>query len=94
MVTVGVTSYFYFLDNDHYISVTPANSLHLNITDNDNSLDYDLAIEVIDFFRLSISQALKIKGEVLASVSRWKKLATNLKISRQEQQLMESAFRV
>ena len=74
--------------------VTPANGLHLNITDDDNSLDYGLAMEVIDFFRLSTSQARQIKDEVLASVSGWKKVATSTKIGRQEQQLMQPAFRV
>ena len=30
--------------------VTTANGLHLNVTDSDNVLDYELAMEVIDFF--------------------------------------------
>ena len=52
--------------------VAPANGLHLNITDDDNRLDYDLAMQVIDFFHLDKTSAKKIKIEVLESVSQWK----------------------
>lgn len=74
--------------------VTPANGLHLNITDNDNRLDYNLAMDVIEFFQLDKKNANKIKDEVLASVSQWKTLATDIGIGRSEQQLMEPAFNV
>jgi len=72
--------------------VTPANGLHLNITDSDSRLDYELAMEVIEFFQLDRAQALKIKGEVLASVSNWKSKASAVGLSRSEQQMMEPAF--
>lgn len=71
---------------------TPANGLHLNITDSDNSLSYDLAMEVIDFFRLSEGQAEKIKQEVITSVGDWRNMATKIGIRRQEQMLMQPAF--
>jgi len=74
--------------------VTPANGLHLNISDDDNSLSYELAMEVIAFFQLSKSQAEQIKKEVLVSVAQWKTVANSLKISRGEQQLMADAFNV
>ena len=74
--------------------VAPANGLHLNITDSDNRLDYDLAMEVIEFFQLNKTAANKIKDDVLASVSQWEKCATNIGISRSEQQLMQSAFNI
>ncbi len=74
--------------------VSPANGLHLNISDNDNSLSYDLALEVIDFFRLSKTQAIKIKGEVLASVAKWPSIASAIGISRSEQQMLSPAFNV
>ena len=74
--------------------VTPANGLHLNITDNDNRLDYNLALEVIDFFQLDYSEAEEIKSQVLESVSKWQEAATNAGISRSEQQFMASAFNV
>lgn len=72
--------------------VTPANGLHLNITDSDNRLDYELAMEVIEFFQLDRAQALKIKDEVLASVSHWKSKASTVGLSRNEQKMMEPAF--
>ena len=72
--------------------VTPANGLSLNISDNDNSLNYDIALEVIDFFQLSREQALKIKDEVLVSVAEWRSAASAIGIGRSEQRLMEPAF--
>ncbi|WP_049631212.1 type II toxin-antitoxin system HipA family toxin [Cellvibrio sp. pealriver] len=74
--------------------VTPASGLHLNITDDDNRLDYDLAMSVIDFFQLRKSTAEKIKTDVLTSVSQWKTTATAIGISRGEQQLLSAAFNV
>lgn len=74
--------------------VTPANGLHLSITDDDNSLDYDLAMEVIELFQLNTSDAQTIKDEVLTSVSHWQKVATKTGISRSEQKLMAPAFNV
>lgn len=74
--------------------VTPANGLHLNITDDDNSLSYELAMDVIEFFQLSTSQAQRIKDEVLLSVARWETVANSINISRSEQLNMASAFNV
>jgi serine/threonine-protein kinase HipA len=74
--------------------VTPANGLRLNITDSDNRLDYGLAMDVVDFFQLDKTTAKKIKNEVLESVNQWGKLATNIGISRGEQQLMAPAFNI
>lgn len=74
--------------------VTPANGLHLNITDADNSLDYNLAMDVIDFFQLRKEEAETIKDEVLSAVSNWKTVSKNIGINRSEQQLMASAFNV
>ncbi len=74
--------------------VTPANGLHLNISDNDNSLNYGLAMEVIDFFRLSEERAMQIKSEVLASVGNWEAVAMKAGLGRAERQAMASAFNV
>jgi serine/threonine-protein kinase HipA len=74
--------------------VTPANGLHLSITDDDNSLNYELAMEVIEFFQLNASEAQTIKEEVLTSVGRWKETATKIGINRNEQQLMAPAFNI
>lgn len=74
--------------------VTPANGLHLNITDVDNSLDYGLAMEVIEFFRLSHLEAQKIQNEVLNCAGRWRQVAEKINISRNEQNLMAPAFNI
>jgi len=74
--------------------VTPADGLHLFITDNDNRLDYALALDVIDFFRLRPSQAISIRDEVLVAVEHWRSEATALKLSRQEQNRMAGASNV
>lgn len=68
--------------------------LHLNITDNDNSLDYNLAFEVIDFFRLTKSQADAIYDEVMKSVRNWEKVASRLSIGRSEQIMKQESFKV
>ncbi|MCF6262944.1 MAG: HipA domain-containing protein [Xanthomonadales bacterium] len=74
--------------------VTPANGLHLNINEDDNSLNYELAMDVSEFFQLNRSQAQRIKGEVLVSVARWETLAGAAKINRSERQNMASAFKL
>lgn len=47
--------------------------LSLNITDADNSLDLNLAMEVAGYFRLTDHKAGKIIKEVSAAVKAWKK---------------------
>ncbi len=74
--------------------VPDAHGLHLNISDSDNSLDYELAMSVIDFFQLSPRQAQDIKSQVITSVSRWQEIARSLNISRSEQERMAPAFNV
>jgi len=69
-----------------------ATGLHLNISDTDNSLDFELAMDVIDIFRLSKSEAKRIKQEVLATVMDWQKVASRVGISMGDQQLMRNAF--
>lgn len=66
--------------------------LHLNITDSDNRLDFQLAFEVAEFFQLTPNQAKQIYDEVMTAVNKWQKFATNLGISRQEQEMMKYAF--
>ena len=68
--------------------------LHLNISDLSNALDYDLAFEVAEFFRLSDAEATSIYDEVLGAVEGWQDVASQLGISRREQLLKQSAFNV
>lgn len=51
--------------------VTPAHGLHLNINESENQLDFVLALEVAEYFRISPTQAKNIQQEVRQSVSRW-----------------------
>jgi len=66
--------------------------LTLNISENDNSLDLDLALSVIQYFRLDKSQAESIIAEVKNSVGNWKKISAKYNIPNHELQLMEPAF--
>ncbi len=66
--------------------------LKLNISENDNALDLDLAMEVHEYFRLSKEQAIKIINEVKKSVQSWKAIAVKYGISKAEQDLKNIAF--
>jgi serine/threonine-protein kinase HipA len=67
--------------------------LKLNISDEDNSLDLNLAMEVSEFFRLSEKRADEIKEEIVNVVSGWKEIAIKYGISRVEQELKAVAFK-
>jgi len=67
--------------------------LKLNISDEDNSLDLNLAMEVSEFFRLSEKRADEIKEEIVNAVSGWKEMAIKYGISRVEQELKAVAFK-
>ena len=68
--------------------------LHLNITDTDNALDYQLAFEVKDFFRLSQNKANQIYDDVLNAAQQWQTVAKRLGISRAEQIVKKPAFNI
>jgi len=68
--------------------------LTLNISDEDNALDLNLALEVSEFFRLKEKKAIEIVEEVKAVVSNWRTLADKYGLSRNQQELKASAFRV
>ena len=72
--------------------VTPAIGLHLNINETDNSLDFDLAMEVIPYFQLTEQEAEGILQQVCNSVKNWSHEATEAGISRNEQERMAAAF--
>ena len=67
--------------------------LALNIDMDNNSLDFELAKSVRDFFRLNQSEMSNILNEVFNSVKQWKEIANKIGISRSEQELMHAAFR-
>ncbi|MDZ7626072.1 MAG: HipA domain-containing protein [Ignavibacteriaceae bacterium] len=68
--------------------------LSLNISESDNSLEFDLALEVAVYFRLKKDKAEKIVSDIKSKVSDWKAIADNYNISKTERLMMEKAFRV
>lgn len=68
--------------------------LKLNISEEDNALDLNLAMEVSKYFRLTNTKANQIIDNIITSVKNWKKIATKLGISRSEQELKSNAFKV
>lgn len=72
--------------------VETGNGLKLNITENDNTLDLKLALEVCIYFRLSQKRAEEIIEEVKSSVKNWRKIASKYGISNAEQELKSRAF--
>ncbi|MEX0685485.1 MAG: HipA domain-containing protein [Balneolales bacterium] len=66
--------------------------LNLNIDENDNRLDTEIAGNVAPLFRLSNSKASMIIDEMKEVVSSWRTEAKKLKITRQEMEFMATAF--
>ena len=66
--------------------------LTLNISETDNSLDFDLAISVSKYFRIENSIANTIVSEVKKEVKNWNKIARKYGIPKNEQDRMSTAF--
>lgn len=73
---------------------TDKSGLALNIDMDNNALDFDLAKSVGGFFRLNETEMNSIIVEVLKSVSKWSEIASNIGISKKEQDVMSRAFRM
>ncbi len=71
-----------------------ADGLSLNISLEDNSLDFSLAKSVADDYRVSATKADAIIRLIRKEVGNWKKFAEKYQISRPEQQRMEKAFKL
>lgn len=67
---------------------------HPNTTESENVLDYQLAFDVIGFFRLTASEATAIYDHVLSAVKNWLAVATKGGINRREQTAKQDAFNV
>jgi len=67
--------------------------LSLNISEDDNSLDYDLCISVAGYFRWKKEDAVNYINRTKKTVSQWKKRASAMNITSAEQVMMESAFK-
>lgn len=90
----------FILTNDGWI-LSPAYDLNpsidkeglaLNIDTDNNTLDFELAISVGEYFRLNKQQMETIIQEVINATRHWKAIAKEIGISRSEQELMEKAF--
>ncbi len=68
--------------------------LSLYISDEDNSLDLYLALDVSEFFRLNEERAREIITEVKNAVNNWRTIAEKYGISRNEQEMKSMAFRI
>ncbi len=66
--------------------------LSLNIDTDNNALDFELAKGVGIYFRLNETEMNSIISEITKAVSNWKNTASQIGISRTEQELMGSAF--
>ena len=68
------------------------NGLTLNISENDNALDTELALSVAKHFRLKPQEADTIFNRIKSAVSDWPAIAAKYKLSRREQENMTAAF--
>ena len=66
--------------------------LNLFVSDNDNRLDFDLAMSVSEFFQLSGPGAAEILTEVRGAVAGWRATALRLGLGRAECEAMAPAF--
>jgi serine/threonine-protein kinase HipA len=72
--------------------VETGTGLKLNISENDNSLDLGLALDVAPYFRVDIDKANQIISTVKKEVKGWRILAEKYKIPKAEQEMMSNAF--
>jgi serine/threonine-protein kinase HipA len=73
-------------------AVPTGTGLSLNISDEDNSLNLELALDVAEYFRLNSKEAKEIIQQVQHNVSIWQLIAANYGLSRREQEQMSFAF--
>lgn len=72
--------------------VATGTGLKLNISEDDNALDLDLALSVSPYFRIKHNQAKEIILEIKSVVRNWNTLANKYNISKIEQEIMFNAF--
>ncbi len=72
--------------------VETGTGLKLNITEDDNALDLNLALEVCSYFRLKTERANEIIEEVKNSVRQWRMIARKYGLSNLECDLKSTAF--
>ena len=67
--------------------------LKLNISENDNSLDFELALSTAAYYGLDTEKSNEIVCQIKKAVSGWQQLAIKYGISRSEQEDTAGAFR-
>jgi serine/threonine-protein kinase HipA len=88
-----LTKYGWILSPAYDINpIETGTGLKLNISENDNALDVDLALEVAVFFRLNQNKAKQISEEIKQVVAQWQTIAQRYKIAKNEQEMMSRAF--
>ncbi len=73
--------------------VETGSGLSLNISEKDNALELDLALEVASYFRVSEKRATMIIQDVKKSVVQWRTVAEKYKIPKADRDMMSRAFR-
>ncbi len=68
--------------------------LKLNVSEDDNALDLDLARSVASYFRLKEEEAEQIIKDVIAAVKPWQSMAEKAGISKAEIELKANAFKL
>jgi serine/threonine-protein kinase HipA len=66
--------------------------LALNINESNNALDFDLALDAAEYFRLSPDQAHQHLKQIRTAVKKWESLARDQGISKSEIDRMRPAF--
>lgn len=66
--------------------------LSLNISLDDNSLNLDVPLDIIEYFRLKKEKAVTIIDEVRRAVSKWRSIANTYQLPKREQEVMSGVF--
>ena len=74
--------------------VPTAMGLKLNVSENDNSLDLNLALSVIEYFRIKETQAMKIIENTKNVVKTWREVAKKFGLPQREMESMAPAFKL
>lgn len=75
-------------------SIDNKKALSTYITENDNTQSIDLALEVCEYFGVSLKNAGDIIAEMKKAVSNWSSIAKTHGINKREIDRMESAFKI
>ena len=74
--------------------ISAGTGLTLNISENDNSLSLELALEMAQHFRIKPKEASAMIDDMKKCISRWPQIASQYKLSSRELDVMSGAFYV